>query len=116
MYCGVFWMDGDVVFSCLFYGVYIFEGRFVIGDYFYVLFYVDLLMYWVFMMSFKFGVECDIFNKDDYGNFFFVFWILFLIFIKWNVVELVVVICGGKFFWCDINVLVVKIYGLIVYD
>lgn len=113
---GALWTDGDVAFSRSFYGVHVPEGKTAIGDYLYVLSYADLLMYWVLMTSSKFGVERDIFNKDDYGNFPVVPWASLSTSIKRNVAELAVAIRGGKCPWPAIDALVAKIYGLTVHD
>jgi hypothetical protein len=113
---GALWTDGDVAFSRSFYGVRIPEAKTTIGDYLYVLSYADLLMYWVLMTSSKFGVERDIFNKEDYGNFPVAPLESLSSTLKRKLADLATSIRSGHQPWMAVNTLVSQIYGLTVYD
>ncbi|GHU17528.1 hypothetical protein FACS189475_01480 [Betaproteobacteria bacterium] len=113
---GALWTDGDVAFSRSFYGVRISKAKMVIGNYLYVLSYADLLMYWVLMTSAKFGVERDILNKEDYGNFPIVPMESLSSAHKREVTKLAVAIRAGQRPWLAVNALVSQIYGLTAYD
>ncbi|WP_257819027.1 hypothetical protein [Burkholderia glumae] len=108
--------DGDVMFSRSFYGVPIPDTKKTVRDYLYVLSYSDLLMYWVLMTSSKFGVERDIFNKDDYRNFPIVETESLSAALKKKVVGLAAAIRAGEQPWHAVNAVVAQIYSLTSYD
>lgn len=108
--------DGPVAFNNSFYGVKIPSGCEPVASYLYVLSYADLLMYWTLMTSSKFGVERDIFNKGDFGN----FPIPPLDTLSQRQQNEVDTIAGkiktGQRPWRELNALVARIYGLSSHD
>jgi hypothetical protein len=108
--------DGDVAFSRSFYGITIPEHLETVGDYLYVLSYSDLLAYWVLMTSSKFGVERDIFNIKDFGNFPLTQLDLLSKSIRSEVSDMAVRVRAGHRPWDDLNDLVARIYSLSIHD
>lgn len=62
---GAIFTDGDVVYSRSFYGMPVPSSLRLVAEYFYVLSYADLFLYWTLMTSSQFGVERETFNMVD---------------------------------------------------
>jgi hypothetical protein len=113
---GAVYTDGDVAFSRSFYGITIPKHLESLAAYLYVLSYSDLIVYWTLMTSSKFGVERDIFNITDFGNFPLTPLANLTPKLQKDIGALAEKIRAGHQPWSEVNVLVAQIYGLTEYD